>query len=82
MTRRATMRRGPEPEEWYVTRHGGRSRDNWRVVYISTDRDKAVAAYEAEVEALRQGGVQLWKPGGDYHVMIGETWSPRLRTRW
>lgn len=79
---RATMRRGPEPEEWYVTRHGGRRPDNWRVVFISTDRDKALAAYEADAAALRQGGVQLWKPAGDYHVMVAETWAPRCRTRW
>lgn len=61
-----------------ITRHGGYSYNNWRVVFRTEDEEEAKKRFWEERDKMRQGGVRLMKDG---QVLL-EVTAPRLRTRW
>lgn len=71
--------RPPSSSLWCVLRHGGRSTDDWRVVFSGRDELTAREQYAKAALALRQGGVELVSPD---NVVTARTIGPRLRTRW
>jgi hypothetical protein len=64
---------------WRVLRHGGRIDSLWRQIIMHGNAAVAHEAFEATVEAMRQGGVVLLNPDG---AIARSAWAPRLRSRW
>ena len=67
------------PNEYLVLRHGGSSRNRWRVIDSFFKKEFAENLYAATVMMMRQGGVIVIDPN---RIVIRTHFCPRLRTKW